>query len=143
MLTFFVPEHPVDDELEAQQPPAKKTKLAKGKSKQDQNDWTLPQQTEDDLVEWLAANPYLWLRSTKSYKRKREAWELKAQSLDVTHEHLTKWWKNVKDWYLKLLKKTSGQARKQLTERDTWVLKNLSFYKGKNMSCLFHNFWQC
>ena len=77
----------------------------------------------------------LWLRSTKDYKRKKEAWEMKAQDLNISLEHLQKWWKNLKDWYVKLLKKTSGQAVKTLTGRDRWVLQSLSFYQSKYISC--------
>ena len=59
---------------------------------------------------------------------------MKAQEIGVTFKHLQNWWKNVKDWYLKLSKKTSGQATKLLTDRDKWVLKNIAFYKSKYMS---------
>ena len=59
---------------------------------------------------------------------------MKAKELGVTLKHLQNWWKNVKDWYVKLSKKTSGQASKVLTERDKWVLKNIAFYKSKYMS---------
>ncbi|KAG0716093.1 hypothetical protein GWK47_010457 [Chionoecetes opilio] len=36
-------------------------------------------------------------------------------------ENLQNGWKNVKDWYVKLSKRTSGQATKMLTERDKGV----------------------
>ena len=84
---------------------------------------------EQDLVEWLKANQYLWLRSTKEYKRKKEAWQMKADELNIKLVHLEKWWKNLKDWYVKLKKKKSGQASKPLTGREKWVLDNLSFYQ--------------
>ena len=100
-----------------------------------------PDQVEQDLVEWLQDNSYLWLRSTKDYHRKKSAWEMKAQEIGVPHKHLQNWWKNVKDWYVKLSKKASGQAKKQLTDRDKWVLKNIAFYKSKFMSLhLFEKF---
>ena len=83
---------------------------------------------EQDLVEWLRANQYLWLRSTKEYKKKKDAWQMKAEELDIKLVHLEKWWKNLKDWYVKLKKKKSGQSTKPLTGREKWVLKNLSFY---------------
>ena len=89
---------------------------------------------EQNLVEWLQGHTYLWLRSTRDYHKKKSAWEVKAKEIGVTYQHLTHWWKNIKDWYVKLCKKTSGQARKQLTDRDKWVLKNLAFYKSKYMS---------
>ena len=37
----------------------------------------------------------------------------------------------VADWYVKISKKTSGQATKMLTEGETWVLQHCGFYKGQ------------
>jgi len=116
----------VDEEEE--EPAAKgKVKKRRGPKKQ----WTLPAATETDLIEWLRSNTYLWMRSSHDFKRKKEAWEMKASDLKITYTHLTKWWKNLKDWYVRLIKVASGQARKLQTERDKWVLTSLSFYKGQ------------
>ena len=114
------------------QQPAKRKKGRGGGNKAG---WSLPDVTEEDLVEWLRGNSYLWLRSTKDYKRKKESWQMKAEELNISLEHLQKWWKNLKDWYVKLLKKTSGQASKTLTGRDRWVLNSLNFYQSKYISC--------
>lgn len=118
-------------EQPAPPPPAKKTRKKGGGNK---SGWSIPDVMEEQLVEWLRENTYLWLRSTKDYHRKKVAWEEKARELGISLLHLEKWWKNLKDWYVKLLKKTSGQARKQLTGRDKWVLNSLSFYKSKYIS---------
>ena len=138
---------PRQEEEEEQEPGRKNQKgkgNGKGKRKADgapKQAWSLPDQVEQDLVEWLQGNSYLWLRSTKDYHRKKSAWEMKAQEIGVPYKHLQNWWKNVKDWYVKLSKKTSGQAKKQLTDRDKWVLKNIAFYKSKYMSLhLFEKF---
>lgn len=135
------PEPTPRQEEEEQEPGRKKQK---GKRKADgvpKQAWSLPDQVEQDLVEWLQGNTYLWLRSTKDYHKKKSAWEMKAQEIGVTFKHLQNWWKNVKDWYVKLCKKTSGQATKLLTDRDKWVLKNIAFYKSKYMSLhLFENY---
>ena len=123
-----------EDEMEVDdpQPPAKRPRR-RGPLQRKQFGWSIPDHQEADLVEWLQANPYLWLRSTKDYHRKRAAWDQKAQELDIPLNHLQNWWKNVKDWYVKLSKKTSGQGAKNkvLTQRDNWVLKNIAFYKSK------------
>ncbi|KAG0725938.1 hypothetical protein GWK47_037606 [Chionoecetes opilio] len=126
------PPHEEEEEEEQQQQPAPKTK-GKGKKKADaapKQGWSLPDTAEQDLVEWLQSNTYLWLRSTKDYHRKKASWEMKAKELGISLKHLQNWWKNVKDWYVKLSKRTSGQATKMLTERDKWVLKNIAFYKS-------------
>ena len=112
----------------------------KGKKKNGNGDapnkyiWAFSPEREMELIEWLKANNYLWLRSSKDYVRKKAAWEEKARELKVTLKHLQNWWKNIKDWYVKLIKKTSGQAAKQFTDRDRWVLTNLAFYRSKYMS---------
>ena len=99
--------------------------------------WSFTDEQEQELVEWLQANTFLWLRSTKDYHRKKAAWEAKARDLGVSLKHLQNWWKNVKDWYVKLQKKTSGQATRVLTDRDKWILKNVAFYKSKYMSIAY------
>ena len=127
---------PIQLEEEGQEP-EQGAKKGKGKRKADgapKQAWSLPEETEMNLVEWLQGHSYLWLRSTRDYHKKKAAWELKAQEIGVSYKHLQNWWKNIKDWYVKLSKKTSGQATKLLTDRDKWVLKNIAFYKSKYMS---------
>ena len=99
--------------------------------------WSFSDEQEQGLVEWLQANTFLWLRSTKDYHRKNAEWEKKAMELGVSLTHLKNWWKNIKDWFVKLVKKTSGQATRQYTDRDRWILKNVAFYKSKYMSLHF------
>ena len=128
---------PTQPEEEEEQEPEPGWKKGKGKKKADgapKQAWSLPEETEQNLVEWLQGHSYLWLRSTKDYHKKKAAWEMKAEEIGVSYQHLQNWWKNIKDWYVKLSKKTSGQATKQLTDRDKWVLKNIAFYKSKYMS---------
>lgn len=103
----------------------------KAACKAPKKDWSLDAAIEEDVLEWLKSNCYLWMRSKKGYKQKRAAWEMKAQELGINVDHLEQWWKGIKDWYVKLSKKTSGQATKMLTERETWVLQHCGFYKGQ------------
>lgn len=55
---------------------------------------------------------------------------MKAAELGISEGHLECWWKGVKDWHVKLIKKRSDQATKIHTERENWVLKNVAFYKS-------------
>ena len=71
-------------------------------------DWSLDAAVEEDVIERLEFNNYLWMRSKKAYKQKRAAWEMKAQELGINVEHLEQWWKGVKDWYVKIYKKWPG-----------------------------------
>ncbi|KAG0712739.1 hypothetical protein GWK47_017768 [Chionoecetes opilio] len=124
-----------EEEEEQQQQPAPRRR-ARGRRRHDaapKQGWSLPDTTEQDLVEWLQSNTYLWLRSTKDYHRKKASWEMKAKELGISLKHLQNWWKNVKDWYVKLSQRTSGQATKMLTERDKWVLKTSPSTKVSSM----------
>ena len=80
---FFVVS--ADSEME-QTTPAKKKK----ESGVTRAGWSIPDTVEHELVEWLRSNSYLWLRSTKDYKRKKQAWQQKADELKISIVHLEK-----------------------------------------------------
>ena len=102
---------------------------AKGKGKQlARSDFTLPPDQEEDLVEWMRENEGVWRRGHRLYKGRRTVWAVKAQQCCTTLEHLEGWWKSIKDWYVRLSKKKSGQATKKLTDREKWIMDRISFY---------------
>ena len=84
-----------DSEAEQQQAPTKKK--GRGAAKRE---WTFPDAVEEDLVLWLKENPYLWERGRRSYHLKKKGWEDKARELETDYDHLSKWWKNLRDWYV-------------------------------------------
>ena len=84
-----------DSEVEQQQAPTKKK--GRGASKRE---WTFPDAVEEDLVLWLKENPYLWERGRRAYHLKKKGWEDKARELDTDYDHLSNWWKNLRDWYV-------------------------------------------
>ena len=43
----------------------------KAACKAPENDWSLDAATEEDVLEWLKGNSYLWMCSKKGYKKKR------------------------------------------------------------------------
>ncbi|KAH3697788.1 hypothetical protein DPMN_085298 [Dreissena polymorpha] len=49
---------------------------------------------------------------------------MKDREVGIHVEHLEQWWKGLNDWYVRLSKKTIGQATKMLTKRLTWVLQH-------------------
>ncbi|XP_050410985.1 uncharacterized protein LOC126825391 isoform X1 [Patella vulgata] len=125
----LVREEPVEEQKEADghaKGKGKKPRKPRGPKKE----WKLPPDTEQDLVEWMRDRSYLWMRSQRDYKKKTEAWEAKAKEIGISTDYLGHWWKNLKDWYVRLIKVASGQERKLLTDRDKWVLNNISFYKA-------------
>ncbi|RVE75389.1 hypothetical protein OJAV_G00016210 [Oryzias javanicus] len=119
--------------LEITPPTSGKGRGRKGKAAaaaKPKKSWSIEEKVEEEILKWLRANPYLWMRSKKGYKKKKAAWERKAAELGISEGHLECWWKGVKDWHVKLTKKARGQATKIYTERENWVLKNVAFYKG-------------
>ena len=106
---------------------AKPTQAAAGEETTRQ-DYSLTQEQEEDLVEWMRENEGVWRRGHRLYKTRRTLWAVKAEQFGVTIEHLEGWWKSVKDWFVKLMKKKSGDARKKLTDRELWILDHISFY---------------
>ena len=95
-------------------------------------EWSLTAQQEQEVVEWMAENESTWRRGSSGFKAQNELWEVKAQLLGVTKEYLLKWWKGIKDHFVKLHKTKSGQSAKKHTDREKWILTNCNFYKGKN-----------
>ena len=96
--------------------------------------FTLPQEQEDAVFEWLEENELLWRRGHMLFKdtnRKKALWEEKGRELDLSSEHLQGWWRGMHTWYVKLHKFKSGQAAKKLTDREKYVLQKCSFYEGE------------
>ena len=122
-----------DESGDAEDPrtPPSASQVLKGSAAAKKGSYTLSLEQEEQVVEWLQGNDFLWLRSSRDYTRKKAAWECKAAELGITLQHLEKWWKNTKDWYVKVKKGKSGQGAKRLTDRDRWLLTHLSFYSSK------------
>ena len=107
------------------------SQVSKGGAGAKKGTYTLSPEQEEQVVEWLQGNDFLWLRSSRDYSRKKAAWECKAKELNITLQHLEKWWKNTKDWYVKVKKGKSGQGARRLTDRDRWLLTHLAFYNSE------------
>ena len=124
---------PPGDESDVDDPPTPPSdpQVLKGTAGAKKGTYTLSLEQEEDVVEWLKGNDFLWLRSSRDYTRKKAAWEAKAAELRITLQHLEKWWKNTKDWYVKVKKGKSGQGARRLTDRDRWLLTHLSFYNSE------------
>ncbi|KAG0717632.1 hypothetical protein GWK47_007991 [Chionoecetes opilio] len=58
-------------------------------------------------------------------------WAVTAAASRLNHglKHLQNWWKNVKDWYVKLSKRTSGQATKMFDGEGQVGVEEHRFYK--------------
>ena len=105
-----------------------------GKKKGERKQYTVSEEHEDDVLEWLRENEYLWRKGHRLYrdtKKKQAAWRDKAESLGYTAEVLQGWWKHMHSWYGKLHLKKSGQAAGKLTDREKYVMAKCSFLEGE------------
>lgn len=85
---------------------------------------------EQDMVEWLQAHPIFYNKKMTSYKetaKKERMWAEKATELGKTVLVLKTWYSSMRTRYGKLRKTKSGDADKERTERDEWVIKNFDF----------------
>ena len=80
------------------------------------------------MAEWLPENPGVWLRGHRLYRKKKDAWAAKGAEMGVEQERLEGWFRTMRDQYVKLNKKKSGQGRKVLTHREQWIMTNFAFY---------------
>lgn len=105
-----------------------------GKKKGERKQYTVFEEHEDDVLEWLRENEYLWRKGHRLYrdtKKKQAVWRGKAESLGYTAEVLLGWWRHMHSWYGKLHLKKSGQAAVKLTDREKYIMAKCSFLDGE------------
>lgn len=116
-----------------EQAPARGRKR-QGKKTGERKQYTVSEEHEDDVLEWLRENEYIWRKGHRQYrdtKKKQAAWKDKAESLGYTAEVLLGWWKHMHSWYGKLHLKKSGQAAVRLTDREKYVMAKCTFLEGE------------
>ncbi|XP_060078564.1 uncharacterized protein LOC132558057 [Ylistrum balloti] len=105
-----------------------------GTKKRERKQYAVSEEHEDNVLEWLRENEYLWRKGHRLYrdsKKKQAAWGDKAESLGYTTEVLLGWWKHMHSWYGKLHLKKSGQAAVKLTDREKYVIAKCTFLDGE------------
>ena len=94
---------------------------------------TLPDRTEDDVIEWLKQNPCLYDKTLKEYRnvsKKAKLWADKEKELDIEPNRLAIWVESKRTQYGKLtVNKPSGGPAIRLTQRDEWILERFAFMK--------------
>ena len=129
-------EGPAEASEEPEGPPQAPSRGRKRQVKKgaDRKQYTVSEEHEDDLLEWLRENEYLWRKGHRQYrdtKKKQAAWREKADSLGYLVEVLLGWWKHIHSWYGKLHLKKSGQAAVKLTDREKYIMATCSFLEGE------------
>lgn len=104
------------------------------KTKRERKQYSISEEHEEDVLEWLRENEFLWRKGHRQYrdtKKKQAAWKDKADSLGYTVEILLGWWKHMHSWYGKLHLKKSGQAAVKLTDREKYIVAKCGFLEGE------------
>ena len=105
---------------------------SKGKQRMPKKNFTLSEEHEKRMVEWLQENDFVWdLKQTKYRNKdlKESRWKDLADELGHTVEHLKGWWAAIRDQWTRFHHPKSGQAATSYTERQKWILESLQFLR--------------
>ena len=97
----------------------------------------LTDEQERMLGEWVQEHPLLFDRGCVDFKdaaKKNKLFEEKARTLEppLTGKQLATWLRSIRTRYGRLTKFKSGQAARDLTAREKWILSVFSFF-GKHI----------
>ncbi len=85
---------------------------------------------EDNVVEWLKSNEYLFNKTLNAYKdteMKNRLWPAKADELQIETAILKTWFDSMQARFGKITKTVSGDGTVEYTERDQWILNHFDF----------------
>ena len=88
---------------------------------------------EQMLGEWVQEHPFLYDRGHQDFKdvhKKSKLFEEKGRTLEppLTGKQLSTWLRSIRTRYGRLTKDKSGQARRDLTAREKWILQVFHFF---------------
>lgn len=135
------PETPQPSEDDAVSPPPSSRSPSRSRSpcagasvpekKRRKKPLVLTEDQEIEMAEWLLNHPFVYTKSMKEYKnisKKNRLWDNKAEELDVESSDILKtWYGSMRTRIGKITEKKSGSAKKDLTERDTFLMQHFRF----------------
>ena len=91
---------------------------------------TLSLEQEQRLAEWFSDRSLFYDQKVKSFKDKHlknAMIDEQAKNFNLTGHELWQWWNSMRTMSGKINKKKSGQARIDMTPRQTWLVTNFGF----------------
>ena len=73
----------------------------------------------------------IWRRGSHNYKRRKE---IMGSQLELPVDGLLKWWKTLRDWHRKVVKNKSGSKAAKRTDRENWLVQQLSYLKVEEVT---------
>ena len=113
-------------------PSGEKTAKKAKKARKARESYSLPEEEDDEALEFVREHPQIWYRGNKDYKFRLWYLQTLGDKMNKPLEFITKWWKNLKDWYIKIIRKKSGSGLEdvKLTDRERSLLVKLHFYRS-------------
>ena len=98
------------------------------RQQEERRDFSFTEEQEAMAVDAIREAPAIWRCGHCQYKERRKFLAAIAGTLGVPTANLEGWWKGVRDWFVRLSRKKSGQAAKPLTDREQWIVQNIKFF---------------
>ncbi|XP_019619426.1 PREDICTED: uncharacterized protein LOC109466196 [Branchiostoma belcheri] len=102
------------------------------KKRKDKRIATLSEPEEEIMLKWLKEHPEFYNRRMMEYKnipRKEALWKEKATEMGKSVEHLKTWYRSMRTRMARLIRSNARKPEDEFTDRDTWVIENLSFLR--------------